>query len=402
MKSTGYTRVLAHALRPEISVPAVYALFILLATISYYIPETEKFLIEPRGNFSMPKLLSYAVSLISIAVLSRSALFGRRIFIKPKLILISIFTVAFFALYLTFEVPVIAVLAASGGFTLLLFLISKRLDDVNVTWAALSIATIATLLILYRKGSILTAVSREAVAIDPSRAIFHGFAVLCATFLIAFFNKKQAYIGILFLLSLSILSGFKSDAIAIIASASIAGILLKKITLKEIFTGILAVILILALAGTYIAEVSYDSWNIPAAYYMFYRAGLTFAVFDRIVDLGFPLGYLHGAALFDATQMIISTSVLPDVYTSPWIITSTLIGPGMLDFGIIGSLTVAFFIGTYLGMMHHLRNSPIQTCLYAIALTHTFILIEVGLQLTSILFYFSLLYLSISYQRPKG
>ncbi len=401
MKSTEYTRILEHALRPEISVPAVYLLFIVFAFVSYNLPETGKYLLKPHGPFLKPELLSYGIAVLSILILSGSALLGKRISIKTKMILIPAFVVAFLALYLTFDVPLIAVLAASGGYVLLLFFISKKLDDVNITWVAMSIATTASVSVLYRGGSLLGAISRETIAIDPSRAIFHGFAVIGATFLIAFYRKRTAIYGILFLLTLSLLSGFKSDAIAVIASASIAGLLLRRITLKEIGAGLLVVILILTLVGTHIAEITYATWNIPKAYYIFYRAGLTFAVFDKIVGLGFPFGYLHGATLLDATQMVISVNVLPEIYAVPRIITSTLIGPGMLDFGIPGAFAIAFFTGIYLGIMDRMRKSTIQTCLYAIALTHTFILIEVGLQLTSILFYLSLLYLGISYQKVK-
>jgi hypothetical protein len=395
-------KALERALRPEIAVPLVYLLFILFATISYIIPETSRYLLKPGGPFSKPGLMSYTVAILSIAILSASTILGRRVLIKANLVLGGVFIAAFLALYTTFTVHPAVLFAASGGFTLLLFSISKKIDDPAITWAAFSIATLASLSILYKGIPILETVSREATAIDPSRAIFHGFAVLSASFLIAFYKKRTAYAGILFLLALAILSGFKSDAIAIIASASITGLLLRRVALKEIGAGIIAVGLILALAGTYIAEMAYDSWNVPKAYYIFYRAGLTFSVFDRIMGLGFPFGYLHGEALLDATQMVVSIKVLPELYTDPHIITSTLIGPGMLDFGIIGAFAIAFFIGTYLGIMDRMRDSTILACLYAIALTHTFILIEVGLQLTSILFYLSLLYLGISYNRPKG
>jgi hypothetical protein len=397
-----YTRSLERVLRPEIAVPLVYILFISFAFLSYIIPDTSRYLLAPGGPFLKPGLVTYVVAILSIAIFSASAIFGRKISIKEEIILVLVFSAAFLALYLTFEVPLVAVLAASGGFAILLFFISKKIDEPNIVWVAFSIATFAALSILYKGIPILETVSREATAIDPSRAIFHGFAVLAASFLIAFHKKRTAFAGILFLLTLAILSGFKSDAIAVIVSASITGLLLRKTTLKEIGAGIIAVILILALAGTYIAEVAYGSWNVPEVYYIFYRAGLTFAVFDRIVGMGFPFGYLHGEALLDATQMIVSIKVLPELYTEPHIITSTLIGPGMLDFGVPGAFATALFVGVCLGIMNSMRGSTIVTCLYAIALTHTFILVEVGLQLTSILFYLALLYLGTSYNKPKG
>lgn len=397
-----YMKTLERALRPEIAVPMVYLLFISFAFLSYVLPDTSRYLLAPKGSFSKPGFMTYVVTILSIAILSASAIFGRRIRVKANPVLVCVFLAAFLALYTTFPVHPAALIAASGGFTLLLFSISKKIDDPRITWAAFSLAVFASLAILYKGIPILETASREATAIDPSRAIFHGFAVLSASFLIAFYKKRTAFPAILFLLTLAIMSGFKSDAIAIIVSASITGLLLRKVTLREIGAGLVAVIFILAIAGTYIAEMSYTSWGVPKTYYIFYRAGFTFAVFDRIVGLSFPLGYLHGESLLDATQMIVSIKVLGELYTEPHIITSTLIGPGMLDFGIIGALATSFFVGTYLGIMDRMREGTILTCLYAIALTHTFILIEVGLQLTSILFYMSLLYLAISHGKPKG
>ncbi len=397
-----YMRALERALRPEIAVPLVYLLFISFAFLSYIITDTSRYLLAPGGPFSKPGIMTYTITLLSIAIFSASAILGRKVSIREEIILVLVFIAAFLALYLTFEVPLVAVLAASGGFAILLFFISKKIDDPAITWVAFSIATLASFSLLYKGIPLLETVSREATAIDPSRAIFHGFAVLAASFLIAFYKKRTAFAGILFLLTLAILSGFKSDAIALIASASITGLILRKTSLKEIGAGIIAVILILALAGTYIAEVAYGSWNVPEIYYIFYRAGLTFAVFDRIALMSFPFGALHGEALLDATQMVTSIKVLPELYTEPHIITSTLIGPGMLDFGVPGAFATVFFVGVSLGMMDNMRQSTILTCLYAIALTHTFILVEVGLQLTSILFYLALLYLGTSYNKPKG
>jgi len=389
-------KTLERALRPELAVPLVYLLFISFAFLSYIIPDTSRYLIAPGGHFSKPGLLTYVITLLSIVILSASAIFGRRIKVKANPVLGGVFVAAFLALYTTFPIHPVLLIVASGGFTLLLFSISKKINDPKITWAAFLLAMLASLAILYKGIPILETVSREATAIDPSRAIFHGFAVLSASFLIAFYKKRTAFPAILLLLALAIMSGFKSDAIAIIASASITGLLLKRVKLQEIGAGLVAVVLILAIAGTFIAEVAYGSWNVPEAYYIFYRAGFTFAVFDAVVGMSFPFGALGGEALLDATQMIVSIKVLGPLYAEPHIITSTLIGPGMLDFGIIGAFATSFFIGAYLGIMDRMRGDTILTCLYAIALTHTFILIEVGLQLTSILFYLALLYLAIS------
>jgi uncharacterized membrane protein len=110
-----------------------------------------------------------------------------------------------------------------------------------------------------------------------------------------------------------------------------------------------------------------------------------------VVDISLPLGALKGGAILDTTQMIVSTAVLG--YEVPHIITSTLFGPLTLDFGVVGTLLTALFVGVYIGTLK--TDSTLRTCLYAMALTHILVLIEVGLQLSSIMFLLSMLYLSV-------
>ena len=401
-------------LRPEISVAAVYLVFLLLAFISFKIANTREFLLLPRGYFSSePSFLAYAISLSGIAVLFFSVKIGKKLAVPAAVqfglpqgrwhfspasyrnlahaILASIFAAASLALYLTFPLPVLAVFAASGSYAFLLWFIKRK--DVNfLISVALVLAFFFSFLMLLGGVPILSAASRQAAAIAPARALFHGFAVFSAVLLVAFYEKRRALAAIFLLALLAAISGFKSDATAILVSASIAGLLLGRISARELLSVLIGVVFLLTVVSTHIAGISYGDWKIAPQLYIFYRAGLTFSVFDRIVQLSFPSGYLHGAALLSTTQEIVSTAVLG--YREPHIITSTLLGPGTLDFGIFGALLTCVLLGIYLGIMHDLRDA-MRTCLYAIALTHTFILIEVGMQLSSIIFYLSLLYLAL-------
>jgi uncharacterized membrane protein len=157
------------------------------------------------------------------------------------------------------------------------------------------------------------------------------------------------------------------------------------------------VLLLLTLLSNHIARAAYGTWQLPPSLYPFYRAGFTLGVFSEIVKLSMPYGYLKGAALLSVSQEIVSTEVLG--YAEPRIITSTLLGPGMLDFGLLGLGLTAFLLGSYLGAMYNAAKTRLQLALYAIALTHAFILVEVGLQLTSIIYLLSLLYLFASGER---
>jgi len=399
MKLIQYIRNLRveNLLRPEVSLPVVYLAFLVFAFISFKLPNTRELLLQPRGYFSQePLFLTYGLSVLAIVVLSFSAKIGRRLVIRCRaLILILSFATGVVALYLTYPVHPILILAVAGGYASILWFISRRLEEINlITSIGILLAIFSSLAILIKGIPIMDVVSRESVAVTPARALFHGFAVFSATLLITFYERRKSFPAISMLVVLAAASGFKSDAVAIIVSAGIAGMLAERLKIREILLGLGGVVFILTVMSTHIAQISYGVWRIVPALYIFYRAGFTFSVFDKIVQISFPYGYAHGGALLSTTQEIASTKVLG--YQEPHIITSTLIGPGMLDFGILGLGLTSALLGLYLGIMYGLKNSKIQICLYAIALTHTFILIEVGLQLTSIIFYLSLLYLAIA------
>ncbi|MFQ6135700.1 MAG: hypothetical protein ACE5PM_00775 [Candidatus Hydrothermarchaeales archaeon] len=394
MKSTKNWRV-DDLSKPEVAIPSVYGLFLFFAFLGYRFSTSSWFLIESFGH--EPALSTYLISLLAIAIFIISAKFGRNLPLMnlSSITLSLLFLITSLTLFLTFPGLGIAIFGISGGYTILIWVISTRLDEIKlITAIAVLMAILSSLTILIKGLPILNVVVRESTAVTPSRALFHGFAVFSATLLVGFYDKKRSIPTIALLVAIAILSGFKSDAIAIIVSAGVAGLLLQKIDIKEILAVGVGVLLILTVISTHIAEISYGIWKVPPLLYIFYRTGFTLSVFDEIVKLSFPFGLLHGKAFLDPTQRIISTTILN--YAEPHIITSTLIGPGMVDFGILGVILTGIIVGICLGVMEKLRKNRLNTCLYAIALTHTWILIEVGLQLSSVIFYLSLLYLAMS------
>ncbi len=238
---------------------------------------------------------------------------------------------------------------------------------------------------------ILSSAAREKTAVSAGRALFHGFGVFAGALFVGFYSKRKAAAAVTVLVIAGLLSGFKSDAIAIILSASIAGLLLDRINLRALGFTAAAIAFILTGVSTFIALVAHAVWNIPPYLYPLYRFGFTFSVYSKIVETSLPFGALHGLAIMSTTQEIVSTAVLE--YSEPHIITSTLFGPLTLDFGIFGIILTALFIGVYLGAMK--KDTTLRTCLYAMALTHVLVLIEVGLQLSSVMFLLSMMYLSI-------
>ncbi len=391
-----------HLTRPDVALPLVYLLFIILAIIALKISIISKFILSPNGAFQRPSLLAYVLSFLGIVILGASANIGMRfpIRINPQWLMPGISLLALIALILGTPLPVPISIVISIAYPFLLLFVSKRMNNVAYMGKIayfLALAFSAT--ILLRGIPILSSAGRASTAVDPSRALFHGFAVFAAALLTAGHRRKWAALGVLSLVVIGLFSGFKSDAVAVLLAAVITGILLDKISMKELLASGTIILLILTGISTFIAIVSYEQWKIPPPLYIVYRAGFTFSVFGMIVEASFPFGYLYGSALLDPTQMVLSSTLLSQYYPDPHIITSTFLGPGMLDFGVLGLTLSALFIGLYLGILYNLRDGLLGNSLYAIALTHSFILVEVGLQMTSILFYISLLYLMLVRQK---
>jgi len=391
-----------HITRPDLVLPLVYLVFLVLAIIALRIELISRHILAPVGAFQPPGLKAYAITFLGIAILGGSAKFGGRIQGRlNSLWLMPFITIlALLALNLGTVLPAPLILAIALGFPILLLFVSKQMSDVNTLGKiAYALAILFSFTILVRGIPILSAAGRANIAVDPSRALFHGFGVFAAALLTAGQKRKWAASGVISLVFIGLLSGFKSDAVAVLMAAVLTGLLLNKISVKEVLGAGAIILLILTGVSTFIAFISYDQWSIPPVLYIVYRAGFTFSAFGLVVDSAFPWGYLKGAALLDPSQRILSTTLLPQYYPEPHIITSTFLGPGMLDFGLIGVVLTALFVGLYLGYMHSLKKDVMGAALYAIALTHSFILVEVGLQMTSILLYMSLLYLMLA--RPE-
>lgn len=383
---------------PETVFPLAYFIFLASAFLSYKLPSTQKFLLDSFSKSPSPG--AYLASASGILILVFFVKLGRKkIEIKRSEILLPLISfLGFSSVYLTLSIGILISLFAGLSYAALLFFISRKGEIKHILLISYAIALISALFSLYSGAGAIRPELRGEIAVSAYRAIFHGFAVFSAVLLIGFFERKKAFLGIALLASLGMLGGFKSDAIAVIGSAVFAAILLRKISLKEILGAFFSVLLILTLASTYIAEKSYLAWKIPPLLYPVYRFGFTFSVFSKIYEMSMPFGYLHGGAILDTTQRIISTAVLN--YTSPHIITSSLFGPLTLDFGLIGILITSAFIGIYLGIMST-KKEKLQLCMYSMGLMHSLILIEVGLQQASMLFLLSILYLSLNLKYEK-
>jgi len=379
-------------MEPEIVFPGAYLIFLFLALTSFYIPSSSSLLLP---TFGMPRPLALGISILGIALFAIGARAGknRGAVPEPEFLLPFLAFVSFFTLQLTFPRFLALNLLVAFLFPLFLYSFSPYLGNHRLlALGSLCIALLASLATLASGIPVLTPGAREEVAVSPQRAAFHGFGMLAAVLLVAFFRRRHSVPLLLGLAFLGLLSGFKSDAVSIIIAALLTGLFTEKFGTREALGALIGVAGILTLVSTLIARVSHGVWHLSPLAYPSYRAGFTFSIFDRIVHGALPWGLTHGKAITDTSQVIASQVILE--YQEEHIITSTLFGPPVLDFGIPGLVATSLLLGYYLGALRGLATTKFSKAIYAMALTHMLILIEVGLQLSSLIFFTFLFYLS--------
>ena len=206
--------------------------------------------------------------------------------------------------------------------------------------------------------------------------IAYPLFLIMVNVLIAKYYKKRYLLLVLLGALIFGLNGYRTSVIGILLSVFITMYYINRINKK---LGILFVILIGVglLAIGYIASqsISTQHWMLNPLELIFYRAGFTLEVFQRILRLG---GTTHGHIL----AMIFSsgsprTFIGQYVLTDNVCITSTIFGPAYLDFGLIGMLIQMFFMGAFLKALNVVEKK-VKIGIYSVVLAHTLIWIETG------------------------
>lgn len=201
----------------------------------------------------------------------------------------------------------------------------------------------------------------------------------CINILMAKYYKKRYFILILVGTILFALNGYRTSILGILISLFISLYYIKKINIK---LGIIfiSIIIIGAMAIGFIASQSIvnQNWVLNPLELVFYRCGFTLKVFDKIIPLA---GTTNGHTL----SMIFSSGS-PRTFIGEYVLhydvclTSTIFGPVMLDFGLIGLTIQMLFMGAFLKLISKIKEykKGISIGIYSIILAHTLIWIETG------------------------
>ena len=172
------------------------------------------------------------------------------------------------------------------------------------------------------------------------------------------------------------LNGYRTSVLGILVSAFINLYYQRKISKKMSVIFILVIIAGLLLTG-YVASQSIvnQKWTLNPVELIFHRAAFTLEVLEKIIPLS---ATTHGHIL----GMIFSSGS-PRTFIGNYVLhydvclTSTILGPVLLDFGYVGLTIQMFLMGIFLSVLHKLKDG-VGIGLYSVILTHTLIWIETG------------------------
>ena len=201
--------------------------------------------------------------------------------------------------------------------------------------------------------------------------------------LLARYNRKSHYILLLIGLVLFALTGYRTTPIAIMLSALITLYYTRDVDLKYIILAILAIaVVLLAVGFIAVQAISWQHWSLNPVELVSYRAAFTLNILSKAIENQFAtMGNLFYATLtgfftHSDARVLVGQATLGQVHS----ITSTIFGPALLDFGILGMILQMFLLGLILKTLHSIQNykKEIFSAFYGILLAQTIIWIETG------------------------
>lgn len=207
--------------------------------------------------------------------------------------------------------------------------------------------------------------------------------LLSINVLLAKYNRKSHYLLLLIGLVLFALTGYRTTPIAIMLSALITLYYTMDIDVKYIILAILAIaVVLLAVGFIAVQAITWQHWSLNPIELVSYRAAFTLNILSKAIEnqcatMG-NLFYttLTGFFTHSDARVLVGQATLGQVHS----ITSTIFGPALLDFGIVGMILQMFLLGLILKTLHSIQNykKEIFTAFYGILLAQTIIWIETG------------------------
>ena len=277
---------------------------------------------------------------------------------------------------------VFACIVFTAGYLLVKYKVSLKIHEIDILSEKLLLILTITALILQSINLVLLGgipLFNSTLKVNATtniwRIAYPLFLIMINFLLSKYYNKKYLILVLTGALIFA-LNGYRTSVLGILGSSFITLYYLDKISKKFGIIFILIIAIGLMLIG-YIASqsIANQHWTLNPLELIFYRAGFTLEVFERILPLS---NTTHAKIL----SMIFSSGS-PRTFIGEYVLhdnvclTSTLFGPVMLDFGYIGLTVQMLFMGVFLGLIDKVKKG-VGIGIYSIILTHTVIWIETG------------------------
>ncbi|MCK9151173.1 oligosaccharide repeat unit polymerase family protein [Methanobacterium alcaliphilum] len=201
--------------------------------------------------------------------------------------------------------------------------------------------------------------------------------------LLAKFNRKWYYILFVVGMGIFALTGYRTTTIVILLSGFITLYYTRNFKWSY-YLAFITGLLILGLLVGYVAvkSIEWQQWSLNPFELIFYRAGYTLTVFDKLLELpGATQGKLFYYSMTGFFQSADPRAIVGEVVLGyKHSTTSTIFGPSILDFGAWAMFIQMFLLGLILQLCYVLQKlkKGIYTAFYAVILAQTLVWIETG------------------------
>ena len=273
----------------------------------------------------------------------------------------------------------------------------NRLLDEKVILAVVLIAIFLEFLNTYLLGGIpLFSGYLKAKSTTDFWRVAYVLFLPAITILIAKYPRKWYYLLALIGWGLFVITGYRTTTMAILISLFIVVYYTRGLKFKH-FLAFAVIAAVIGIAVGYIAvkSIEWQQWALNPLQLVAYRAGFTLMVFDKVVHMA---GATNGAMFYNTFTSGHPRYIVGDVVLGYHkMITSTIFGPAMLDFGYIGLAVQMFILGFILRLVYsvHKLMDGTFTALYAIILASTMVWVETGPTDFSVWLFYALAILSV-------
>ena len=265
-----------------------------------------------------------------------------------------------------------------------LALFDKYSKDELILTAIVSVGILLQIINILNLGGIpLFSASLKARAASKIWLLSYIIFLPSINILLAKYNRNSHYILLVLGLLLFALTGYRTTPIAILLSSFITLYYTREIKLEyQILFFILVIIVLLTIGFIAVQAISWQHWTLKPMELISYRAAFTLNILSKAIANQFAtMGNLFYSTLtgfFTHTdpRVLVGQATLGQVHS----ITSTIFGPALLDFGLLGMMVQMFLLGLILKTLHVIQKNmkSIYTAFYGIILAQTIIWIETG------------------------